>query len=396
MRVLAISHSCVLPVNQRVFATLEERTKARIALLVPERWISEYDGSTIVAEQLESSAYRFFTAPVAGRGNINLHTYTRLPLREIKAFKPDVVLSGQEPYSLSGLQAACLASFLRVPFLFQTNQNILKHYPPPFSWIESLSFKRAAVALAYSEEARQVMLSKGLRRPSAVLPYATDLARFTPRAGPSPVRVRFDLSEAWVIGFLGRLVPEKGLDTVIDAVIALATELPNLRLLLVGSGPEEASLRERAALGGVGNRIIFAGSVPHEEAALYLQAMDVFVLASRTRPNWKEQFGRVLIEAMACGVPVVGSDSGEIPNLIRATGGGLVFPEGDASSLSERLRTLFADECKRRTLGETGAQSARGSYSCEAVADRLYEHLQNAVATTRRVVAFPSATPDSD
>jgi glycosyltransferase involved in cell wall biosynthesis len=109
--------------------------------------------------------------------------------------------------------------------------------------------------------------------------------------------------------------------------------------------------------------------------------MDVLVLPSRTTPTWVEQFGRVLVEAMWFGVPVVGSDSGEIPWVIESTGGGIVFPEGYATELAAILKMLREDDGRRRALGDAGQRAARSRFSVAASASALESLLMSAVAS---------------
>ena len=111
----------------------------------------------------------------------------------------------------------------------------------------------------------------------------------------------------------------------------------------------------------------------------YLGQLDVLAVPSRTLPNWKEQFGRVLIEAMACEVAVVGSDSGEIPNVIGSAG--LVFPEDDEAALRHHLLTLQKDEEMTRQLGRTGRQRGR-----DLVARRLRDSPADAAVSCQRAV----------
>ena len=109
----------------------------------------------------------------------------------------------------------------------------------------------------------------------------------------------------------------------------------------------------------------------HDQMARGYAQLDVLVLPSHTTPTWKEQFGRVIIEALWCGVPVVGSDSGEIPWLIELTGGGLVFAEGDADALAARLRELRAAPELREQLAQTGRAAVERLFSVPAATDAL-------------------------
>lgn len=368
MKILVVNHSCVVDLNQKYVVYLNGLPDTQVLLLTPENWVSDITGEVIRPQYLPDATFEKITVPVGRPGNISLHYYKRLPLEEVRRFAPDIVLSFQEPWSLSGQQALEIARRLNVPFLFETNQNILKNYPPPFRWLEQRSYRHASFALAYSEEARQVLLQKGLKCPSTVVPYAVDVSRFEPRDSQE-LRLQWGLNDTTVIGYMGRFVPEKGLATLLSALALLKDA--SVKLLMVGAGPEEEALRAQARQLGIEAQIVFTGAVSHQEAPYLMSCMDLFVLPSLTTAFWKEQFGRVIIEALACGIPVVGSDSGEIPNLIRRTGGGLIFPEGDATALSQHLQTLVASPEERRRLAALGQTAVHEHYTCEAVAKRL-------------------------
>jgi glycosyltransferase involved in cell wall biosynthesis len=156
--------------------------------------------------------------------------------------------------------------------------------------------------------------------------------------------------------------------------------------VVVGTGPYEEAARARAGRLGLAERIIWTGYVPHDEAPHYLSSVDVLVLPSETRPNWKEQFGRVIIEALACGTPLVGSDSGEIPYVLRHTGGGLIFPEGKPEALAEQLRVMIIDPEMRGRLAEAGRRVVLRDYTDRALASRFAETVEDAVRryNTRR------------
>jgi glycosyltransferase involved in cell wall biosynthesis len=160
-------------------------------------------------------------------------------------------------------------------------------------------------------------------------------------------------------------VPEKGIWDLVAAVRALDAPV---RLLLVGDGPLRDDLRALALPNA--DVTVWTG-LDHGGMVQAYAGMDVLVLPSRTTPTWAEQFGRVLVEALWCGVPVVGSDSGEIPWVIRATGGGVVVPEGDSNALAEALAALRGDAGLRDRLARTGHDSVVRLFSTPAVADAL-------------------------
>ena len=170
----------------------------------------------------------------------------------------------------------------------------------------------------------------------------------------------------FVIGYVGRLVAQKGL---LDLVEALPLLPASARVRLIGDGVQKQQLLARAAALGVLDRlelVAWTNDVPAE-----LRRLDVMVLPSHTTRSWKEQFGRVLIEAMSCGVPVVGSSSGEIPNVIGDAG--LVYPERDVGALAAALGRLASQPGLRADLARRGRARVLERYTQSALARQYYE-----------------------
>ena len=172
--------------------------------------------------------------------------------------------------------------------------------------------------------------------------------------------------DEFVAGYVGRLVEEKGLA---DFLEALALSGPRVRAVLVGEGPFEGALREQMARLGLESRASILPARSPGHLAPLMGALDALVLPSRTTARWKEQFGRVLIEAGACGVPVIGSDSGAIPDVVG--GAGRVFPEGNARELARHLDELSAHPEDARALGKAGRRAAEDRYSWARVAQAM-------------------------
>ena len=149
-------------------------------------------------------------------------------------------------------------------------------------------------------------------------------------------------------------------------------------MAIIGAGPCEEELQKLIGQFSLNDRIVRRGYVPHPEAPKYLSAFDITVLPSETRPNWKEQFGRVIIESLACGTPVLGSDSGEIGSLIQLTGGGRVFAEGNAASLANELRPLVCDEAERKRLAEIGRAKVLSDFTNASLTARFAETIDAA------------------
>ena len=179
------------------------------------------------------------------------------------------------------------------------------------------------------------------------------------------------------IGFLGRIAPEKGLDTLFTAVSQLKQQGLDFQVTLCGSGESEPELRQTAATQQICDRVNWRGAVRHEAAPMELGKFDVLVLPSRTIATWKEQFGHVIIEAMAMGIPVIGSSCGEIPHVIACDD--LVFPEGNPVALAEILKRAICDRNWREEMGNYGIDRVAKYYSHERIAQRLLAQWQKLV-----------------
>lgn len=152
-------------------------------------------------------------------------------------------------------------------------------------------------------------------------------------------------------------MPEKGVGTLVEATYHLGAGL-----LIAGSGPmEERLLQER--------HVCLLGALQRGEMDRFWRAIDVLVLPSLTTRHWAEQFGRVLVEAMGRGIPVVGSNSGAIPEVIGDAG--LVVPEGSSAALAAALRQIRDDPALRATLVTGGLQRARQCYSQDVIMDQI-------------------------
>ncbi|MBM3473095.1 MAG: glycosyltransferase family 4 protein [Armatimonadetes bacterium] len=369
MRVLVVSHALVVPANQALYCEMERLAGVELTLVVPERWRASVGGAT----QFERHADLRSTVvplPVWLNGRIHAHLYRGLRAARLPQ-RPDVVYADEEAYSLAAWQCLRLARSLGLPLVFKTNQNLAKRYPPPFGWAEQRVHAYAAAALPCTADCGEVLRAKGYRNRTEVVGFGLDPTVCRPWP-TEELRPRLGLpNDAFVVGFMGRMVPEKGALDAIEAALALTRRGVDVHLLMVGGGPQEAELRARAAELPAG-RVVFAGMVSHGKAAAeHLSCMDVCVVPSRTTASWKEQFGRVIIEAMACGVPVVGSDSGNVPLLIEETGGGLVSPEGDVEALAERIETLIGDRDLARRLAGTGQEYVNREYCFRRLAERM-------------------------
>jgi glycosyltransferase involved in cell wall biosynthesis len=376
MRVAVISHASVLAANQRVYSELAKYPDVELLLIAPRSWRAS-TGRLVHFEQAAGAQFSSCPLPVWGSGWISLHLYRGLA-RPVAEFAPDLVHVEEEAYSLPTWQTLRISRRLGVPLCFCPNQNLIKPYPWPFSTLERRVLQAAALAVPITEECAEVLRAKRFGGRIAVVPYPVDTDLFRP--DPQPELRRQMGVRGKAVGYVGRLTEAKGITDLMRAAELLweAGDL-DFSLVFVGDGP----LRRRLAAwrdAQPGGRVVLVGSVPHLSAPRYMNALDLLVLPSRTTRGWKEQFGRVLIEAQACGVPVVGSDSGHIPVLSEGTGGGLVFPEGDVQALAQALRRLLSDPDEAARKAERGRQFVLREYAVPRVAEKLHEALSAALS----------------
>jgi glycosyltransferase involved in cell wall biosynthesis len=378
MTLLVISHACVTPVNQGFFADVANQTGWDVELVIPSSWNSEYKSNVQVSRWKDFHG-AIHTIPVWKTGNIPLHLYKQTMMGLLRKVRPDVIYVHHEPYGMATAQLYLANKMVdNRPIGFYGAQNILKNYPIPFRWFEQWVLQNSAFSFPVTEGALEVVRHKGYTGAAEVLPLAIDRGIYRPNPEwAAAKRAELGIAEdEFVMGYLGRLVEEKGLDAMLHAAQVLKGR--RWRCILVGSGPLEASLRETAVKLGIEQHILFVGFVPHEEAPGWLSLFDVLILASETRSNWKEQFGRVLLEANACETAVIGTESGEIGNVIRNTGGGLIVPEANVAELGRAMLELAEDPQRTRQLALQGAAAVAEKYDQAYLASRFITSIRNA------------------
>ncbi|NLE75272.1 MAG: glycosyltransferase family 4 protein [Chloroflexi bacterium] len=360
MRVLMVSKACVVGAYQRNLEELARLPEVELTVGVPPLW-RDRRGNTTRLERTHTEGYRLEVLPIRFNGHFHLHHYPGLG-RLMRALRPQILHMDEEPYNLATFLAVRQARQVGARVVFFTWQNLQRRYPPPFSWMEGAVYRTADHALAGNQEAVAVLRNKGYRGPVTVLPqFGVDPQIFRP--GPA----QENAAGEFVIGYAGRLVPEKGVDLLLRAAAGLSGAW---QVQVLGEGPSRPALQALTAELGVADRVRFAAARPSGEMPDWYRGLDALALPSLTRANWKEQFGRVLVEAMACAVPVVGAQSGEIPHVIGRAG--LTFPEGDVAALQGHLQRLHDDGAQRAALGQAGRQRVLEQFTQAQVAARTY------------------------
>lgn len=324
MRVLRISHSAVVDAwRERERALVRRRVD--VHLLCARVW--DEAGAPVRLEPREGEQVRgvrtFGSHPA-------LFVYDPVPLWRALGESWDVIDIHEEPFALATAEILALRALRRqrAPYVLYSAQNIRKRYPVPFRWFERWALRGASGLSVCNDEAGAICVAKGFPGAPRTIPLGIDPALWTPAAEPAPPTV---------VGYAGRLAAHKGVDVLLEAV----ARTPRLRLRVAGAGPDASALAERATHADLAGRVEFLGALPAEELAAFYQSVGVLAIPSLPTPGWLEQFGRVAVEAMACGVPVVASDSGALPDVV--AGAGLLVPPGDPDALAAALLRV-ADE----------------------------------------------------
>ncbi len=320
-------------------------------------------------QHLSANQQRTYTVRLASTRTLGRHadphrSFGWPPAYGLREFKPQIIHYEGEVESLGAAQIVFLRRIFApsASLVLTAWQNLMR----PRSWvvrrINAWNMHAAQHILCAGEEAVRVLKQQGYRGGTSVCPImGVDSRYFYPKPVPG-LREKLNLNGS-VVGYIGRLVPEKGVDTLLMAV----AQVPDaIQVLIVGNGPEKDRLQQLGQDLGIGERCRFLEAAPYEAVPDLMNLLDLIVLPSRTTTHWKEQFGRVLVEAMACQVVASGSDSGEIPTVIGDPD--RIFPEGDPNALARIIRRITSDTPLRRALGERDQRWAMSRYSVEQLA----------------------------
>lgn len=370
-RLLTIGHSYCVAVNRRLAHEMarEGGQEWEVTAVAPEFF--QGDLRPIRTEEMPGELCRLETVPAFLSSRIHFFFYGR-KLREILSRPWDVVHCWEEPYIVAGGQIAWWTP-PKTPLVFWTGQTIQKNYPIPFSAIERYCVSRCAGWTARGENGVAALLPRGYdSKPHRVMPLGVDVELFHPdRSVGERVLAQLGWSTAGapVVGFMGRFVEEKGIRTLTAALDRVTS---GWRALIVGGGLLEGFLRKWSE--SHGDRVRIITGISHERVPDYLNAMDLMCAPSETAPNWREVFGRMIVEAFACGVPVIASNSGEIPRVVGDAG--RIVGERAPDELADAIGGLLDNPMKRREFAARGLERVTTTYTWSIVARRHLEFFE--------------------
>jgi len=324
------------------------------------------DLRSISLEAAEGEACRLVSVPVWFSRKVQLMLYGSKLRGLIRGHSWDFVHCWEEPFIPAAAQIARWTP-AKVPFVFWTAQNLSKQYPAPFNWIEKYCLNRCVGWLACGHSIVETMMTRGYgKRPHRIIPLGVDLHRFRPHP-EAREKVLKDLgwedSGSPIVGYMGRFVPEKGVGLLMRVLDQVKSPW---RALFLGGGVMADELKAWSLK--YPGRVAIASGVPHDDVPAYLNTMDLLAAPSQTIPTWKEQFGRMLTEAFACGVPVIASSSGEIPYTVADAG--LIVPEADEPAWSEAIGELIDSPALRADYRRRGLDRVHTNYSWPIIAKR--------------------------
>ncbi len=371
MRAVIVSHTYIEPGNRGKLRALAGLGCA-ISVAVPERWQPARGGTPLAASWGDDAGVR--VVPIAIRGEAapgRDAAWNRRALRRLLTdFRPDVVQIEEEPWTPVAATVSALSARLKLPAVLFTWESVSRPRPLFASLRRRRTLQRVSALIGGNKIAASVVARQRPELPLSVIPQLG----MTPPLDPPRIE-----HEGLAIGFVGRLVPERGLDVLFRACVKL---LGRWSLAVVGSGPAQEELEALAERLGIAARVTWMGALPTVEVSRLWPNLDCLVVPSRTTAGWVETFSPPLIAAMGHGVTVIGSDSGALPELIDTAG--LVVPEDDVPSLTAALQHLSDSPRERLRLGREGRQRVMIQYVDDAVARRTLEFWETVVGMKRK------------
>ncbi|MBY0549953.1 MAG: glycosyltransferase family 4 protein [Candidatus Obscuribacterales bacterium] len=386
MKIVVISHTYIVDLNRRKLRQLcSLQPDIDLTVIVPQVWEPQgVQSGQVRSEPLTEGRFRVLPMSNFSRNNQGLLVFGHDLLEFLQEFQPDIVQVEQGAKSLAHAELIMARQVFKLHFklVMFTWWNLPYELQFPLNKLEQYNLANTQGLIAGNQDALNILKEHGFKGQTTVLPQlGVDEELFSSNDSSRRAKRGIDTND-FIIGFAGRLVEEKGIRILLEAFDLLVKAQPDrarkIRLWFIGQGPLETLVRSHSTPG-----IHLQPAVAHDEMPEYLNALDALVLPSLTSDKkagitlkgWKEQFGHILIEAMSCSVPVIGSDSGEIPHVIGRAG--LICPEGNARALADAVESLVENEEKRRLTGQRGRERVMSHYTDTILARKQFEFYQS-------------------
>ncbi|MDJ0772131.1 MAG: hormogonium polysaccharide biosynthesis glycosyltransferase HpsO [Mastigocoleus sp. MO_167.B18] len=389
MKILVASHTYIVNLNcEKLRALSKLAPDIEVTVLVPKRWRPGGVQKKITeAQYYEEDSFRIIPITNFSQNHQGLLTFGTDLIGVIRNFNPDIVQVEQGSRGLAYAEIITLNNLLGIKAknIFFTWWNLPYQLNFLASFLEKYNLKYSHGIISGNQDGAEILRQRGYQGLIKVMPQlGVDDTLFKPNPQPE-LKQKLGITDTdFIVGFVGRFVQEKGILTLLKSLISIKDK--PWKFLLLGRGELKSEIINRAKENNIQDRIILVESVPHHEVCNYINLMNTLVLPSETSYKfktltsigWKEQFGHVIIEAMSCQVPVIGSNSGEIPHVIGDAG--LVFPEGDVKALANCLLRLIEKPEFAQNLGLMGYTKVIAQYTNKALAKQQLEFYQEVIS----------------
>ena len=336
-------------------------------------------GAAEIDENLPFDVIRVPTSSDLMRLKVRSHLFDLLKHRSF-----DAIFTGHWYVAAAALTARKMGLVKRV-FVAAHAQELRKNIMPiglrrPYVWHRKRVLRQADAVFPVSHYTGRLLQGDGVDSSKiVVVPNGTEVERFDVESSLAARRLfreKYALGAGPIIGTVARLVPRKGIDTVIRAMPSLLKSQPNLTYMIVGGGEDDARLRSLAESMGVTNQCRFLGKIPYEDLVGAYYAMDCFVMPARQIGSSVEGFGLVFCEASACGIPVVGGRSGGVPDAVVDGESGVLIEPDSPAVLIDALLPILSDQSYAQRLGAFGREHVRKHGTWQAVANRILVEME--------------------
>lgn len=372
MKILYIWHAAVEKEYRKLLWKMREMGH-EVSLVTAYRW-TESSRDQRFQRLAEDSSLEVYPLFVMFRNHIRSFFFVNIfrMIAIVMRIKPDVVYLKEEPYSIAAWQWVWVVRLFSPSsvIVIESDENLEGRHPFLYRWIEEYVLRHIHGLASVPTAGLELYKRKGFRGKQFKTSYFVNTEIFFPLSGEKAREVFPEIrGDRFAVGYVGRITPEKGLDTVIEALGILKKRGVSCYLYLLGKVVEEykEKLSQLAMDCGVSEEVFFLNARPMDKLMYFYNAINALVLPSRSTSWWIEQFGRVIVEAQACGTPVVGSDSGEIPIVIGDER--FVFPEGNAERLAGILERFVKGEYSKEGMSQHLVEQVKERFSLERVAE---------------------------
>ncbi len=372
MRLCVVSHSYLEPGRIPLLESMATYPGVELAWVTPANLRDDLKFSET------SNAFRSYPIPVYFGSRQGAFVYHARALGEVlRDFEPEIILHEQEVYAVGAAQIARAAEKRSIPLVMFVWENLSRSLAFPRQWLMNYVLRHCSALITGSRQAYDVHRSWGFDGPVEIIPAMGARINLQPACG----RRRPD---TLTVCFAGRLVEYKGVDCLLRAVALLHKRNLPIQCSVAGKGPELPKLTALAGSLGIRGVVDFCGNLSPEGVAALFRQSDVLVLPSRRTSRWEEQFGRVLVEAMAEGTVTVGTNTGAIPEVIGSKD--LLFEENDSEGLAEILERMATDSNLLVRKQQELWKRARESFDNNLLIARRIRFLQQIVNQEKRSI----------